>query len=254
MPIKRSQLATDASFVGSEKETNEAEAFGRFFVAFREHDAAFTAELPRFFHQFKEHYRLARSTRAAATPHFDVLRVFGLEFAELRHSDALAWFLDPEAEHEQGALFANALLRFAGAEAISSEAYIVDRERHARTDVAFYASGKFAVFIENKVRHFEREKQVLDMIDSLTKLSNTIGVPRERRFGIFLTDSGAKPVTGPEADSAEFLVVNLISTRRVDLFESFRSALEKQPVYSPLLMNFIDSYLEAIRRLREQLT
>jgi hypothetical protein len=183
----------------------------------------------------------------------DVLRVFGLEFRELRHSDALAWFLDPHAEHEQGALFANALLRFVGFKELSIEGYTVKREHHERTDVSLYAGGDFAVFIENKVRHFERDKQVSDMVGSLITLCEALSIPREHRFAIFLTDAGAKPVTGPTADIPGFLVRNLMSLRRIDIFEAFAAALSSSTVYSPLLMNLIECYLGAIRRMRAQL-
>jgi hypothetical protein len=137
---------------------------------------------------------------------------------------------------------------------VADENYFVLRERHERTDVAFYAPGRFAVFIENKVRHVETELQVTRMVESLARESGKHGILRERRFAIFLTDKGDKPVTGPAGDSAEFLHGNLISISRVQLFQLFRSALDEQPLHSPLLMNFMDSYLNAIRRIRAQLS
>lgn len=225
----------------------------RFFAAFREHGSTAVSRLAQFFTDFDHEYARSRDTRAATTPHFDVLRVFGLDFAELRHSDALAWFLDSEAEHEQGELFARTLLQLLGCPSSPAGRYTVQRERHGRTDVAFYAPGQFAVFVENKVRHTEREDQVTDMVRSLVRLSDSLAVPRAGRFAVFLTDSGAAPVTGPSADSPGFLLAHLKSLSRVGLMESFRAALAAQPVVSPLLLNFLDSYLTAIRRLRSQI-
>jgi hypothetical protein len=225
----------------------------RFFAAFREHGSIAVSRLAQFFTDFDHEYARARDTRAATTPHLDVLRVFGLEFAELRHSAALAWFLDPGAEHEQGDLFARTLLQLLGCTTSPAGRYTVQRERHGRTDVACYAPGQFAVFVENKVRHSEREAQVNDMVRSLVRLSDSLAVPRAGRFAVFLTDTGAVPVTGPTADSPGFLLAHLKSVSRVQLIESFRAALAAQPVVSPLLLNFLDSYLAATRRLRAQL-
>jgi len=211
-------------------------------------------EFKSFFQRFDQDFWIARKDRAASTPHFDMLRVFGLHFRELRHSDVLAWFLKPTTEHEQGPIFASALLRHLDMDSIASENYTVLRERHDHTDVALYASGRFAVFIENKVRDSERTKQVSKMVDSLVRVSIALKIPRERRFAVFLTDTGAKPRTGPAVDTPEFLLDNLKPFSRVEFFLLFRSALEDQPVHSLLLMNFLDSYLNAIRHVRHQVT
>lgn len=255
------ELQTDSigsALAGNPPHKAEAQELADFFADFRQQfsdqTTARSREFKSFLQNFDHDYRIARKDRAASTPHFDMLRVFGLQFAELRHSDVLAWFLKPTTEHEQGSLFANALLRHFGMEPITSESYTVLRERHDRTDVTLYASGRFAVFIENKVRHWEREKQVSDMIESLVRVSIDLNIRREHRIAIFLTDKGAKPGTGPASDSAEFLLNNLKPLSRVDLFLLFRTALENQPVHSPLLMNFLDSYLNAIRHIRTQLT
>jgi len=230
-----------------------SQSFAAVFDLFRAQDAGLASAMQSLFHSFEHAYRLDRKTRVATTPHLDLLGVFGFEFKELRHSDVFAWFLRPTAEHEQGSIFANALLKKLGLAPISDENYTVDRERHNRTDVALYSSGRFAIFIENKVRHDERDEQIRDMVKSLVCLSSACDVPRENRFAIFLTDSGKKPETGPDADSLGFTLQNLISMSRVDLFEAFRTALVEQPTYSPLLMNLIESYLNAIRRLRFQI-
>ena len=227
-----------------------------FFTAFQNASHRLGDEMKSFFQQFERDYRAARKSRAATTPHLDLLRVFGLEFAELRHSDVLAWFLKPTAEHEQGPFFLNALLHRLGLEPIANESDKVLRERHHHTDVATYGDGRFAVFIENKVRCFERPDQVSDVVNSLVHASRELLIPRERRFAIFLSDKGIKPSTGPKEDSSEFLLSNLKPWSRVQLFDWFREDLEArgQANYSPLLMNFLDSYLNAIRRNRAHLS
>jgi len=225
-----------------------------FFVRFRESEGESADRLATFFRDFDADFHKARIIRATSTPHLDVLRVFGLEFAELRHSAALAWFLSSRAEHEQGSLFVNALLELFKPDIKTSDRYTVQREQHERTDVAVFARGEFAVFVENKVRHSEREMQVADMVKSLAKVSTELEIPREHRFALFLTDTGVKPVTGPDEDSKGFSKGNLKSISRVELFEHFRSALTAQSIHSPLLLAFIESYLNSIRRIRAQLS
>lgn len=233
-----------------------ASTLGRFFDVMRHYQKDDDARLGTFFQQFDHSYREARATRAASTPHLDVLRVFGLAFAELRHSAVLAWCLDPSAEHEQGPLFAQAFLGLFGFQEKIADVYTVERERHGRTDVSCYARGQFAVFIENKVRHFEREQQVEDMIRSMAEVSNHQNIPRERRYAVFLTDHGGPPKTAPTADSPDFLLANLFSLARMEVFECFGTALERVDASrrSPLLVNFLDSYLNSLRRLRAELS
>ena len=227
-------------------------AFAAFFAAFRAEEGATAKTLGKFFQQFDESFRKARVERVDITPHINLLRIFGLEYAELRHSDVLAWFLNPRAEHEQGAVFANALLSYLGSGPLRDENYQVVRERHGHTDVALYVKAGAAVFIENKVRHVETDEQVSGMIDSLTRLSRDLGIPSERRFALFLTDAGTDAETGPKQDSPEFLLKNLRAISRIELFESFHTALLAQQRFSPLLRCFLESYLNSIRHLRIQ--
>ena len=211
------------------------------------------ASLRDFFELFDREYSNARKLRAPTTPHFDLLSIFGLQFSELRHSDVLAWFLDPDAAHEQGGLFADKLLRLCGDDLGASDTHVVERERHGRVDLAMYARGEFAVFIENKVRHFERELQVADMITSMAHVATDRGIPIARRYAIFLTDTGEAAVSGPKADSAHFRISKLTALSRIEIFEAFRTALTGQGDFSPLLMNFLESYLLSIRQIQNQL-
>lgn len=230
---------------------DDAASMERFFQAFEQRSEESAAGLGAFFQQFDSAYARARGARAATTPHLDVLRIFRLEYRELPHSDALKWFLDPEAEHEQGGLFATELLRHfvPGFPPISN--YKVARElvgTHGRTDIGFYAPGEFVVFIENKVRAGERENQIRDMVRDLLEFSEALKVPENRQFALFLSDQGSEPTTAADLPP-RFLRDNLRSVSRVDLIQRFRSALNTVPVASQLLLNFVDSYLAAIRRL-----
>ena len=207
-------------------------------------------ELDIFFQNFENAYRDARKERALRTPHLDVLQIFGLAYAELRHSDVLAWFLDSEAAHEQGPLFLNAVLRRFGHTPIAIERYHVDRERHARVDIACYCRGEFAIFIENKVRHGERDRQVKDMIASLIAVAREFQISPDDRFAVFLTEEGRDSVTGPTESNPEFDLKNLYPMSRIELFELFETALSQQIPRSPLLEGFLQSYLNSIQKIR----
>ena len=120
-------------------------------------------QFEKLFREFDAAFKESRSRRVDSTPHLDVLQVFGLGTDELRHSRVVAWFLDASGEHEQGAIFTQALLRLVAGNEIpelskvaASEDYVVEREKHERTDVAVYCRKQFAIFIENKVHASER--------------------------------------------------------------------------------------------------
>ncbi len=224
-----------------------------FFAALEKASQAAADSLSDFFKFFDQQYSEARKLRAPTTPHFNLLAVFGLQFSELRHSDVLAWFLDPQAAHEQGGIFADRLLLLCGDDGGASDTHVVIRERHGRVDLAMYARGEFAVFIENKVRHFERDQQVSDMIASMARVAVDCGIPLKRRYAVFLTDTGEAAISGPKTDSADFRLGNLTALSRTQIFEGFRTALAEQGGFSPLLMNFLESYLLSIQQIRSQL-
>src|SRR5258708_4517236 len=132
------------------------ELFSQFFLEFEKTLGKVSGpQFEKLFREFNAAFKESRTQRVGSTPHLDLLRVFGLRTDELRHSRVLSWFLDADAEHEQGALFAQALLRLVAgdqkAEITETQYYIVKREKHGRTDVSVYARQRFAVFIENKV-------------------------------------------------------------------------------------------------------
>jgi hypothetical protein len=118
-----------------------------FSQVFRQFEEAFARNsepnFEKLFRQFDDAFKECRSKRVGYTPHLDVLRVFGVTADGLRHSRVLSWFFEADAEHEQGAIFTQALLRLVTGgqmpEITGSEHYIVEREKHERTDVSVYS-------------------------------------------------------------------------------------------------------------------
>ncbi len=194
----------------------------------------------RFIEIFDREYRHARQQRVLTTPNLSVLKVFGLRYRELRHSDALAWFLRENSEHEQGDLFLRAFLKQLSVKIPENIKYTVDRERHNNIDISAYAAGVFAIFIENKIRGREEEEDQFErLVESLNTFSKNNGIPEDARIAVFLTDDGRPPVTAPESSH---------NIRRIDLFDAFAEALQTAP-NSPLLVRFLENYCREIKML-----
>ena len=226
-------------------EASQSIEFERFFNGY-EHSIAVAAQsiakdFKQFFEGFECEYLLARKQRVDTTPNLNVLQVFGLTTRELRHSDALAWFLREDAEHEQGDLFLRALLKDLKVSVPQQISYAVDREKHGNIDISVYARNKFALFFENKIRdRKEEDKQFERLVKSLNRFSDANGIPEHARIAIFLTDDGRSPVTAPEHSH---------NMRRVELFGVFSEALQKAPARSPLLVRFLENYRREIKLL-----
>jgi hypothetical protein len=164
--------------------------------------------------------------------------------------------LDADGEHEQGAIFTQALLRLVAGKQIpqlmnaaAREDYVVELERHERTDVSVYQRRAFAIFIENKVRASERTEQVEDMIKTLVRLAISQQIPKAYRFAVFLTDDGRAPTSKSSGDIQGFDLHNLKPLSRVAVFDAFHEALNKQRT-SRLLVNLLSCYRSAVDQLR----
>lgn len=214
---------------------------------------------PAVFAEFDVAFKASREHRALSTPRLNILDVFGLKTRELCHSRAIAWFLSETATHEQGSLFLNRLLRLCGLSDASYEGYTVQRGKSDKVngraifvDVVAYKLGAFAVFIENKVEHHEREKQFEDLQTSLVKFSTTQNnIPNSHRIAVFLTDHRGRPTTAHKKPPAGFLAANLRPISRLTLFQEFRDALADPTVKkSNLLSMFLEAYIESIHTHR----
>jgi hypothetical protein len=233
------------------KDASQLKEFEHCFSEYEQSVAIVAQGVASDFSSFFEDFRLqdlsARKQRVLDTPHLSVLRVFGLERRELRHSDALAWFLREDSEHEQGDLFMHTLLEYVGLrETRPLPPYTVDREKPEHVDIATYSAERFAVFIENKIQdRAEEPRQFEGLVDALVKLSDKKRIPQQKRTAIFLTDDGRPPDTGPKPSEVKVAMRNV---RRCDLFEAFAEALHARPT-SPLLDNLLKNYLSEIKQL-----
>jgi len=204
------------------------------------------AEYEGLLEGFSDAFRNARHNRAATTPYLNVLSVFGLKSRELCHSRVVAWFLDPNETHEQGALFLKTFLRVLGLPSSGSDQAIVLLERPNRVDVSVFVPGSFAFCIENKVYHEESEGQFAKLIRTLKKEADSRNIPREAQAAVFLTNSGKDPESS-ESEPLEGIKRKPIS--RLAVFEIFEDVLKTVPKKSVLLSSFLSAYINAIRDL-----
>ena len=130
-------------------------------------------------------------------PKANIIQVLNLGYDEVKHSRMLAWLLDMNSTHMQGPLFFKHFLKLLNLENEWFEKcqYEVARERPDRIDLSLYSVNNFAIFIENKVRHYEKEKQLHDEYISLQKWSKIWNIPAHNRHLVFLTPSGCEPVS-----------------------------------------------------------
>ena len=225
---------------------SKSDTFQKVLNAFDAAKAECYATWPTVFADFEKAFKNARKDRAVYTPRLNILDVFGLKTWELTHSRVIKWFLDEKETHEQGSLFMDCLLKECGVYLSSCVGYTVQREKPQRVDIVAYKPGTFAVFIENKVNHHEREDQLADLQTELVRFSVANQIPESHRIAIFLTDDGREPTSAYDKPLAGFLDGNLYSIRRFTLFQAFRDALALSADKSELLTIFLKSYIDAI--------
>lgn len=228
------------------KDSPAVDAFQSAFHRFREAKAKRLEGWRSLFSAFGIAFKAARKDRAAETPRLNTLDVFGLKTRELCHSRVVEWFLKEDESHEQGSLFMECLLAECGFPYFGCTGYIVKREKPDRVDVAAHKRGAFAVFIENKVEHHERLKQVADLQESLVRFSAPLNIPESHRIAVFLTDDGRRPTTAHEQPLSGFLAGNLRPISRLTLFLAFKEALAARTIKSLRLTSFLEDYVVAI--------
>lgn len=154
-------------------------------------------------------HELAREYRQPPRPNlFDWA---GMSDSELAHSQVLAHFLDPRADHGQGTRFLNtfvAMLAERGADTLSGvrcthpsmaevyTEYVIPSGR--RIDVVMLLPPWGVIAIENKVWAGEQDKQVADYAEWAAAQPG-------REVVVFLTPGGRKSETGRGADSLVLL-------------------------------------------------
>ena len=150
--------------------------------------------------RFAEQHRRSMAGRTQ----FNVFRLLRVEQDEVRQSRFLAWLLDAESGHGQGATFLSAFARTCGLDIglESLDRYRVRTEwagNESIIDVLAYGEGQFLIFLENKILAAEGPGQVDREYRDMRRLGEPLRVPKERQFAVFLTPTGRPPTSGDAA-------------------------------------------------------
>ncbi len=135
------------------------------------------------------------ASAATLSPRFNVFNL--IEPGENKISSILAWLLDVEAEHAQGALFLDAFLKVLGFDWETTGRIAVKTESktdaisnfNRRIDIVV-KSPRFVIGIENKLWALDQPRQVRDYIDQLQNEA------RQEFVLVYLTPNGRPPTTG----------------------------------------------------------
>lgn len=183
---------------------------------------------------------------------FNMFDVLGVARMEIRHSNVLAWLLDPNAEHGFGTGLIRALLARAGmrklADKIDLGSFVVKREWNHIDLLLKSEREKVIVAIENKIGASEGikngESQLKRYSDLIIRLfSNWKLEKNDRLVLIFLTPDGVAPTRGNES-------WRVVSYR--NLIADIEQLYERQRREKGELSNDVDSlivnYIKTIKR------
>lgn len=138
----------------------------------------------------------------------NIFSVLGIERMEIRHSNFLAWLLDPEGTHGLGSLFLKRFIRDIslldspdsineiGMQDLNAKRVEVRRE-WKNIDILLLADD-LVVCIENKVDSSDSQRQLARYRDVLEK-----NFPVQRKTFIYLTPDGRDP--GDEKEQANYI-------------------------------------------------
>ena len=153
-------------------------------------------QISNFLNEYREITQIS-----ASTADLNVLDLAGVGNDEVKHSSILAWLLDPRSRHACTTIFLRTFLESAGIE-LDEE---VLRTSYVRTefygsesiiDIFIASPNQFLVYIENKTLSPEGDDQVDREYRDLQRLGDSLRIPNENRYPIFLTPSGRSPISG----------------------------------------------------------
>ena len=168
---------------------------------------------------------------------FNIFDVLKIGKTEIRHSNMLAWLLNPNESHMLGdRVLYNVLIRVSNdlikTHLLDLKSFEVRREE-ANIDILLISDKEKAVFaIENKIFSGEHSDQLNRYRNYVEKTFSSYD-----KYYVFLTPDGSEP-----SDSENWMIL----TYR-DVYESIEEALSRADVTNEIKA-FIDDYLEILRR------
>lgn len=195
-----------------------------------------------------------RVRRQLTAERFNVFEALWIDRREIYHSRILAYLLDPRQSHDQGTVFLIAFLqavsrKMPGGESVEwvgsldCGACRVTAEHHAeeagRIDLVIEFPCGTRIAIENKVDHFEGDRQLPRYREWLDKRS----VKRGQQVLVFLTPDGRNSVD----DCGEYV---RLSYR--DLADALAAASGECASTAVPLLSTLQQYIQLCRRLAER--
>ena len=207
-----------------------------------------------FLNGFKEKYSESLNDIRKNVPQANIIKVLNLGYDELRHSRMLAWLLDKKASHMQGKLFFFHFLDTLGIKKSKEYQgqYYVERERPDRIDISIYSPNKFAIFIENKVRNDERDRQLDDEYNSLKKWSMEWNIGEKNRHLVFLTIDGRSPLSLSEDKNDKYK--KTINLDYSTYSKAMRKAASVDECKSPYIRRLVIDYTRQLSQVIKNLS
>ena len=183
----------------------------------------------------------------AARRQFNLFRVLRIEEAEIRHSNVLAWLLDPKESHRQGDLFLRTIidriqvdndydmLKLQEMDTLDIQ---VRREWENIDLLAIDRKHKWVLLVENKVRSGATELQLSRYRAIVEK-----NLPKHRLLPVLLTLT-----EDTDADIAE--AAGYLHWTHTQLVETVSDLLQTDKVdLDPQIRFFIEHYVAAVQQL-----
>lgn len=182
--------------------TSKAKAIGRLLSEFKqvreEHRAARLSKLKAF---ISEYETFLDGMLCSSYPKVNMHKLYDLGADELRQSRFLAWLFNYRGSHGQRHRFLEMFVGECGLGIRPADLcnYSVRRELpgpHSIVDIAIYRKGTYVIFVENKLYAGEGYEQIDREYADLVLAAQTLDVPRQRAFAVFLTLDGREPISG----------------------------------------------------------
>lgn len=184
---------------------------------------------------------------------FNVFSALGLDRRENYHSRFLAYLLDAQSDHDQGSFFLVHFLRFlkemsdrfpASAIVYEGSPRVVPEQfadAEGRIDLVIYLANHTVIAIENKIDHFEGERQLPRYRNWL----NSLRPVEQPKFLVFLTPNRREPESAKDREDAK---VDLLIGYG-DLVNWLEKCITELPVTASRLATVLIQYQQLCRTI-----
>lgn len=205
--------------------------------------------------KFRKHY-----TRLVNDPDFDrlqlglsepnIFEILKITHAEIRHSNFLAWLLDPRGSHNWGDKVLKRILRDLLAHKQVQHLTEFDVENLNYTEVEVRREWRnidllvilptVVLAIENKVRSKDHSKQLSNYKEIVESTFPEKEDHKMERVFVYLTPFGEAPTEDVSG------YINYSYIRIIEILESIKDVFHEST--SPIVLRYIDDYIKTVKR------